>query len=76
MTTITYLCVGGPLDGQYRTTPDFCISFRVVSIPPVKSILCDELRPVHGLSEDVIEYQLIWSSDHGRMVWWAKEGDQ
>lgn len=72
----THLCVGGPLDGQYRTMPDGCISFRVVSIPPVKSILCDELSPVHGLSEEVIEYQLIWSSDHGRMVWWAKESDQ
>ena len=72
----SHLCVGGPLDGQYRAIPDCCISFRVASIPPVKSILCDELRPIPKLSEDFIEYQLIWSSDHGRMVWWAKEGDQ
>ena len=64
------LCVGGPLDGQHRTVPDDAISFRVINQAQLGVV------PVGRVSDDSIEYQLIWSGDHGRMVWWAKEGEQ
>ena len=63
------LCVGGPLDGQHRTVPDDAISFRVINQAQLGVV------PVGRVSDDSIEYQLIWSGDHGRMVWWAKEGE-
>ena len=64
------LCVGGPLDGQHRAVPDDAISFRVINQTQLGVV------PGWRVSDDAIEYQLIWSSDHGRMVWWAKEGKQ
>ena len=30
MTALAHLCVGGPLDGQYRTMPDDIVSFRAI----------------------------------------------
>ncbi len=67
MTSAPTLCVGGPLDGQHRTVPDGAISFRVINQAQLGVV------PGGRISDDSIEYQLIWSSDHGRMVWWAKE---
>lgn len=28
--TSSYLCVGGPLDGQYHSLPDYTISFKTL----------------------------------------------
>lgn len=28
--TSNYLCVGGPLDGQYHSLPDYTISFKTL----------------------------------------------
>lgn len=72
MTASTALCVGGPLDGQYRSAPDGCISFRQVALRPLDGILAghvDALAPV----VDLIEYRLVWSTEHGRFVWWCRE---
>lgn len=61
----TYLCIGGPLDGQYRSMPPDTISFRVTRpLPP-------GCLPHGRVSDDSVEYQLIWSGEHGRMVWWC-----
>lgn len=66
MTDTATLCVGGPLNGHYRTTPNDCIGFRVTK----------PLRPGESAGERVtdnsVEYQLVWSRDHNRMVWWAE----
>ena len=66
MTDTATLCVGGPLNGHYRTTPNDCIGFRVTK----------PLRPGASAGERVtdnsVEYQLVWSRDHNRMVWWAE----
>lgn len=48
-----HLCVGGPLDGQYRTLPIDIYQFWAIM----------------GLAY----YRLIWSSQHGRFVWWCAE---
>lgn len=65
MTDTTTLCLGGPLDGQHRTIPNDCIGFRVTK----------PLRPGASAGERVadnsVEYQLIWSREHNRMVWWT-----
>lgn len=57
----TYLCVGGPLDGQHRTMPPDTLSFHMAILAPA----------LHrgGAVEGVIEYQLVWSEDHGRLIW-------
>lgn len=70
MTSAPTLCVGGPLDGQHRTVPDNAISFRVTKPIQPGAVLGGRV------SDDSIEYQLVWSGDHGRMIWWAKEGEQ
>ncbi len=66
MTDTTTLCLGGPLDGHYRTIPNGCISFRVTK----------PLRPGESaggrVADDSVEYQLVWSREHNRMVWWAE----
>ena len=76
MTSTPTLCVGGPLDGQYRTMPDSCTSFRVASIPCVPLTLRYGTPPAPKLIDQTIGYKLVWSRKHGRMVWWAKEGEQ
>ncbi len=48
-----YLCIGGPLDGQYRCMPNDVVRFKAVM--------------------GAVEYQLIWSSEHSRLVWWGDE---
>ncbi len=67
MTNATTLCVGGPLDGEHRTIPNDCISFRVTK----------PLRPGASaggrVTDDSVEYQLVWSREHNRMVWWATD---
>lgn len=63
--SMAYLCVGGPLDGQYRCIPPECISFKVSTrLPGV-------LPPFSGL--DPIEYQLVWSSEHGHFILWSEQ---
>ncbi|HPG01411.1 MAG TPA: hypothetical protein PLE77_15255 [Kiritimatiellia bacterium] len=47
----THLCVGGPLDGQYRTMPYDISRFWAVM--------------------GSVEYQLVWSREHNRLVWWC-----
>lgn len=68
--SMAYLCVGGPLDGQYRSTAPDCLSFRVVSLPPA-DLTAPSSRPLTKVTDDSIEYLLVWSDDHGRFVWWC-----
>lgn len=66
MTDTTTLCLGGPLDGHCRTIPNDCISFRVTK----------PLRPGASaggrVTDNSVEYRLVWSREHNRMVWWAE----
>ena len=65
--TSTHLCVGGPLDGQHRTMPVDSISFRVMFQPHPIDLY--QLAP----RLESFEYQLVWSSEHNRLVWWCGE---
>lgn len=65
-----YICVGGPLDGQHRTVPNDALSFWVTKPSRLSAL------PGGSVYDGCIEYRLVWSSDHGRMIWWAKEGEQ
>jgi hypothetical protein len=58
------LCVGGPLDGQYRVLDGDVSSFRAtIPLPPGV--------PASGRGADTsVEYLRIWSREHGRFVWW------
>lgn len=67
----THICVGGPLDGQYRTMPPGCLSFRVTRPLPAFDLMAASSRPVDKVTDDSIEYLLVWSSEHSRMVWWC-----
>lgn len=68
----TYLCVGGPLDGQYRTMPDDRLSFRVDVIPLTPELSAARAsRQAPKFRASVIEYQLVWSREHKRFVWWS-----
>ena len=70
--TSTHICVGGPLDGQYRAMPDGVLSFRVASLPPANVTQWVGDSAVPKLDDLVVEYQLVWSSQHGRFVWFHK----
>lgn len=54
------LCVGGPLDGQYRIVSNDLSSFKAARSPT---------NPDSTLAE----YRLVWSSQHGRFVWWCNQ---
>ena len=70
--TIPRLCVGGPLDGQYRAAPDEAISFFAAAIPPMHELSAAQAaKPAAAVRAKIIEYQLVWSSEHDRMVWWC-----
>lgn len=70
--SIAYLCVGGPLDGQYRAAPDEALSFLVAAIPPMHELSAAQAaKPAAAVRAKIIEYQLVWSGEHGRMVWWC-----
>lgn len=69
----TYLCVGGPLDGQYRSMAPDCLSFRVAYLLPTVDLAVSSGRPMTKVTDDSIEYQLVWSSEHDRMVWWCDQ---
>lgn len=70
----THLCVGGPLDGQYRSLPEGCFYFRVAKIPKLGILMAkDAHRAVSAPPVKSIEYILVWSSEHGRFVWWCNQ---
>lgn len=70
----THLCVGGPLDGQYRSLPEGCFYFRVAEIPKLGILVAkDAHRTVSAPPVKSIEYSLVWSSEHGRFVWWCNQ---
>ena len=66
MTNTTTLCVGGPLDGHYRTITNDCISFRVTK--PLRPGVFAGGR----VADNSVEYRLVWSREHNRMVWLAE----
>ena len=69
MSAVSFLCVGGPLDGQYRAIPEGRIPFfRVAAIPNLNLLSSGAGRSVDCRIVDSVEYQLGWSEDHCRLV--------
>lgn len=63
--SLTYLCVGGPLDGQHRTLSADCIGFRVTRATPTGVV------PAGPVQDQAADYIIVWSREHARFVWWC-----
>lgn len=68
-----YLCIGGPIDGQYRQMAEGCDHMRVPELPPAQTVLYSRAEvPVKDLTMKVHNYYLATHRHHG-LAWFHED---
>lgn len=69
----SYLCIGGPIDGQYRQMPEGCDHMRVAELPPPPTVAFSRANaPVKDLSMKAHNYYLATHRYHG-FAWFHED---